>query len=67
MHDRHAVVVCVKDLAIRAPLILRWVDDVVEMHRDVLIPVWTVLGVMVAETVEKLMGDVPAVLPVARL
>ena len=67
MHDRHAVVVCVKDLAIRAPLILRWVDDVVEMHRDVLIPVWTVLGVMVAEAVKKLMGDVPAVLPVARL
>ena len=67
MHDRHAVVVCVEDLAIRAPLILRWVDDVVEMHRDVLIPVWTVLGVMVAETVEKFMGDVPAVLPVARL
>ena len=66
MHDRHAVVCCVEHLAIRTPLVLSWVDDVVKVHRDVVIPVWAVLGVMVAQAVQKLMGDVASILPVAR-
>ena len=37
------------------------------MNRNVLIPVWAVLGVMVPEAVEKLMGDVSTILPVAGL
>ena len=64
VHDRHAVVCCVVDLAVRTPLVLRWVHDVVEVNRDVLIPVRPVLSVMVAQAVEKLMGDVATILPV---
>ena len=64
MHDRHAVVWCVVDLAIRTPLVLSWVDDVVKVNRDVVIPVWPVLCVMVTKCMEKLVGDVAAILPV---
>ena len=65
MHDRHAIVCCVEDLAIRTPLILCWVYDVVKVNRDVVIPIRAILGVMVAKTVQKLMGDVASILPVA--
>ena len=65
MHDRHAVVCCVENLAIRASLVLCWVDDVVKVNLDVVIPIWAILGVMVAKAVQKLMGDVATILPVA--
>ena len=66
MHDRHAVICCIEDLAICTPLVLCWVYDVVKVNRDVVIPVWAILGVMVAKAVQKLMGDVASILPVAR-
>ena len=65
MHDRHAVICCVEDLAIRAPLVLCRVFDVVKVHRDVLIPVRAILCVMVAQAVQKLMGDVASIFPLA--
>ena len=65
MHDRHAVVVCSENLAVRAPLVLRRVQDVVQVDGDVLVSVRPVLCVVVAECVEQLMSDVASVLPVA--
>ena len=65
MHDRHAVVVCSENFAVRAPLVLRRVQDVVQVDGDVLVSVRAVLGVMMAEGVEQLMSDVASVLPVA--
>ena len=65
MHDRHAVVVCSENLAVRTPLVLRRVEDVVQVDGDVLVSVRAVLGVVVAEDVEQLMSDVASVLPVA--
>ena len=65
MHDRHAVVVCSENLAVRAPLVLQRVQDVVQVDGDVLVSVRPVLCVVVAEGVEQLVSDVASVLPVA--
>ena len=65
MHDRHAVVVCSENFAVRTPLVLRRVQDVVQVDGDVLVSVRPVLCVVVAEDVEQLMSDVASVLPVA--
>ena len=65
MHDRHAVVVCSENLAVCTPLVLRRVQDVVQVDGDVLVSVRPVLCVMMAKCVEQLMSDVASVLPVA--